>query len=69
MGNDAVLRGVNLDNLELDLPHATTDDEEVSLTDRPVGLTEVRRKENVEEGAGNTLDSIGDGKDRDPLGL
>lgn len=34
--NDAELRGIGLDNLELDRPHATTDKESIALSHRSV---------------------------------
>lgn len=69
LGDDAILGRVDLNDLELDLPHATSDDEEVALADWPVGLTEVGGEEDVEERAGNTLDGVGNGQNGDSLGL
>jgi hypothetical protein len=69
LGNDAILRRVDLHDFEFHLPHATTDCEEVALSDRSVGLAEVWGKENVEQGAGQALDSISDGENGNALGL
>jgi hypothetical protein len=51
------------------LSHTTTDCEQVTLSDWSVGLAEVWGKKDVEEGAGETLDGVGDGEDSDTLGL
>ena len=67
--HNAVLGRIDLDNLELDLSHSTTNDEEVTLANRAVGLTEVGGKEDIEERAGDTLDGIGNGKYGNALGL
>jgi len=67
--DDAVLRRVNLDYLELDLPHTAPHNKQVALTDRPVCLAEVWGKEDVEERPGDALDGVGDGKNCNTLGL
>ncbi len=69
LGDNAVLWRIHLHHLELDLPHAATDDEEIALPDGSVGLTEVWGKVDIEERAGDTLDGIGDGENRNALGL
>ena len=69
LGYYAVLRRVDLVNLELHLPHTTTDDKQVALANWPVCLSEVWRKVDVKEGTSETLNSIGDGKHRNALGL
>jgi hypothetical protein len=69
LSNDTVLGRVDLHHLKFYLPHATTHCEQVTLSHRAVGFTEVWSKENVEQGASETLDGVGDGKDGDPLGL
>jgi len=67
--DDAELWGIHLDNLELDLSHATSACEEVALADGSVCLAEVGSEEDVEEGAGDTLNCVGDRKDCNTLGL
>jgi hypothetical protein len=67
--HDTVLWGIDLDNLEFDLSHTTTDDKEVSLSDRAVCFSEVGGEENIEERTGDTLDGISDGEDSNSLGL
>jgi hypothetical protein len=67
--NNAILGRIYFDDLELYLPHATTDNKEISLTNRTVGLSEVGSEEDIEQGAGNTLNGVGDGKDGNSLGL
>jgi hypothetical protein len=69
LSHNAVLRRVDLDDLELDLPHAATHDEEIALPDGPVGFPEVGSEEDIEQGPRDALDGIGDGKDGDTLGL
>lgn len=69
LGNDAVFRRINLDNLKLDLSHATTAGEEVALSDGPIRLSEVWCKEHVEERASQAFNSVGDGQNSDTLGL
>jgi hypothetical protein len=69
LGNNAILWRIDLDHLELDLSHTTTNDEQITLADRPVGLTEVGCEKYVEERAGNTLYGIGDGENSDTLSL
>jgi hypothetical protein len=63
------LWGIDLDDLELDLSHATSACEEIALADGAVCLAEVGSEEDVEEGAGDALDCVGDGKDCNTLGL
>lgn len=69
LGNDAVLWGVDVDHLELNLAHAAANEEEVALTNRPVGLEEIWGKKDVKQGPGEALDSVGDGQNSDSLGL
>lgn len=69
LGDNAVLGGIDLDHLELDLSHTAADDEEVALADGAVGLTEVGGEENVEEGASDALDGVGNGENSNALGL
>jgi hypothetical protein len=58
--DDAVLWGINLHNLKFYLSHTTSYCEQVALTHWSVGFAEVRSEVDVEEGAGETLDGIGD---------
>jgi len=67
--DNAKLWGIHLDNLELDLSHTATDCEEVALADGSVCLAEVGSEEDVEEGAGDALDCVGDREDCNTLGL
>jgi hypothetical protein len=67
--DNAVLGRVDLDLLELDLSHATTDNEEITLADRAVGLAEVGSEENVKQRSSNALNGVGDGQDSNPLGV
>jgi hypothetical protein len=69
LGNNAVLWGVDLHDLKLDLSHTTSYCEQVTLADWSVCLTEVRSEVDIEEGAGQTLNGIGNGKDSNALGL
>lgn len=69
LGDNTVFRRVDVDHLEFDLPHAAADEEEVTLADRPVSLEEVGREKDIEKGAGEALDGVGDGQDGDSLGL
>jgi hypothetical protein len=69
LSNDAIFWRVNFDNLELDLSHASAYDEQIALPNWSVCLSEVGSKVNVEEGAGETLNRIGNGQDCDTLGL
>ncbi|TFB02298.1 hypothetical protein CCMA1212_006004 [Trichoderma ghanense] len=69
LGDDAVFRGIYLDDLEFHLSHATTDNEQVSLLHRSVGFAEVWGEEDVEEGASEALDGVGNGEHSDSLGL
>jgi hypothetical protein len=69
LGNNAVLRRVNLHNLKFDLSHTTSYCEQVTLSDWPVGLTEIGSEVDVEERAGQALDGISDGEDSNALGL
>jgi hypothetical protein len=48
LGYDTVFRGIHLDDLEFNLSHTTTYDEQVSLLDWSVGFAEVWGEENVE---------------------
>lgn len=41
--------GVSLDNLELNSPHAPSDEEDVSLMHRPVSLQEIWFQVNLEQ--------------------
>lgn len=61
--NNAVRRRVALDDLELDGPHASTNEKQVALADGPVRLEEVRLEVSVEQVAGDALDSVVNGKD------
>jgi hypothetical protein len=67
--DDAKLWGIHLDNLELDLSHATSACEEITLANGSVGLAEVGSEEDVEERASDTLNCVGDREDCDTLGL
>jgi hypothetical protein len=67
--NNAVLWGVHLDDLELDRPHGGPAGEGVALSERPVCLAEVGRKENVEERTSEALDGVGHGEDGHALGV
>jgi hypothetical protein len=67
--DDTELWRVDLDNLELHLSHATTDNEKVALADWSVSFPEVGSEENIEERAGDTLDGIGNGENRNSLGV
>lgn len=69
LGNDAILRGVDLDNLKFNLTHTTTYGKQVTLANWAVGLTEVGGEEDVEDGSGQTLNSIGNRKDSNALSL
>ncbi len=67
--NNAELWWIDLDNLEFNLPHATTHSEKVALPYRTVCFAEIWGEENVKERACKTLNSIGDGKNGNTLGL
>jgi hypothetical protein len=69
LSDDAVLGGVDLDDFELYLPHAAAHDEQVALSNGPVGLTEVGSEENIEQGAGDALDGIRNRQNGNTLGL
>lgn len=69
LSDNTILWWVDLDNLELDLPHTAADNKEIALPNRAVGLAEVGSKEDVEEGSGDAFNGIGDRKDGDTLGL
>jgi hypothetical protein len=69
LGNNAVLWRVDLHNLKFDLSHTTSYCEQVTLAHWSVGFAEVGSEVNVEEGAGKTLNGIGNGKDSNTLGL
>jgi hypothetical protein len=58
----AIRRRINLDNLEFNLSHATANGEEIVLPERPISLTEVGCKEDVEERACKALHSVRDGE-------
>jgi hypothetical protein len=51
------------------LSHATSNCEQIALSDGSVCFTEVWGKEDIEEGAGQAFNGIGDGKDGNTLGL
>jgi predicted membrane chloride channel (bestrophin family) len=48
LGNDAELRWVYLNDLELDLAHTTAGCERIALTHGPVSFPEVGSQENIE---------------------
>jgi hypothetical protein len=51
------------------LSHATSNCEQIALSDGSVCFAEVWGKEDIEEGAGQAFNGIGDGKDGNTLGL
>lgn len=67
--DDTILRRIYLNNLELDLAHATADNKQIALSDRSVCFSEVGCEENIEERAGDTLDCVSDGQNGNSLGL
>lgn len=69
LSDDTELWRIHLDNLELNLPHTTSNNEEIALANRSVGLSEVGGKENVEERTSKAFYGIRDGEDCDSLGL
>lgn len=69
LGDDTILWGVDFDNLELHLSHATTNNEEVALSQRAVVFKEVVAEVGIEEVAGDALYGIGNGKNGNTLGL
>jgi hypothetical protein len=69
LSHDTIFRGIHLYNLEFNLSHTTTYDEQVSLLDWSVGFAEVWGEENVEQGASKALDGVGNRKHSNSLGL
>jgi hypothetical protein len=67
--DDTVLRRIDLDYFEFDLPHTTTDCEEIALADGSVCLAEVGSKENIKERSCDALHCVGDRENGDALGL
>ncbi len=60
LGHDAILRRIDFDDFELDLSHAGSNCEKIALSDGSVGFAEVGSKEDIEEGAGQAFDGVGD---------
>lgn len=69
LGYNAVVRRIKLNHLELYLPHATTDCEQIAHPHWAVGLEEVWLKVDIEERAGETLYGVGNRKHCDAFGL
>jgi hypothetical protein len=67
--DNTVLRGIDLNNLELHLSHTSTYCEQVSLFHGSVGFTEVWGEVDVEKGSSQTLYGVCNGKNGNPLGL
>jgi hypothetical protein len=67
--HNAVVRRIQLYNLELHLSHTTAHCEEIAHPYWAVGLEEVRLQVDIEQRTGETLDGIGNGKDCDAFGL
>jgi len=67
--DNTILWRIHFNNLELDLSHTTTNCEEIALSYRTVCLSEVWRKEDIEERAGDALDSVGNRENSNTLGL
>merc|ERR1719275_277722 len=68
-GNNAVWRGVSLNHLELNSPHASPDDEVVPLVDWPVCLKEVWLQVHLKPVPCKALHTVVDGQDMDPLAV
>lgn len=58
LGDDAELRRIRLDNLELHRAHTSSNKESIALANGAVGLQEVGLEVNVEQVAGKALDGI-----------
>jgi hypothetical protein len=69
LSNNAILWGIDLHNLKFNLSHTTSYCEQVTLSDWSVGLAEVGSEVDIEEGAGQTLNGVGDGENSNALGL
>ena len=69
LGNDAVVRGIELNHLELYLPHAAADCEKVTHPYWAVGLEEVWLEVDIEQGSGEALNGVGNGEHSNALGL
>jgi hypothetical protein len=67
--HNAVVRRIQLDDLELHLSHATAHCEEIAHPYWAVGLQEVRLEVDIEQRTGEALDGVGNGEDCDALGL
>lgn len=66
---NAVLCWVSLNDLELDGTHASADQEKIALADGSVGLEEVWLQVDLEQVAGDALDSIVHGENVDALSV
>lgn len=69
LSNDAVLRRIDLDDLELHLSHTAAYCEEITLSHRPIGFTEVRSEVDVEQRASQAFDGVCDGEHSNAFGL
>jgi hypothetical protein len=58
--NNAIFWRINLNNLELHLSHSSSDCEKVALSNRSISFAEVWSKEDVEQGASEAFDRVGD---------
>lgn len=67
--NDAVIRGVELNNLELYLSHTTTHGKKITHPYRSVRLKEVWLEVDFEQRTGETFDGVGNGEDSNALGV
>merc|ERR1712212_1215018 len=68
-GDNAVWRGISLNHLELDSPHASSDDEVVPLVDWPVRLKEVGLQVHLKPVPCQALNTVINGQDVDPLAV
>lgn len=69
LSNNAKFWWVDFHNLELYLPHASTDCEQVTLADGAVGFAEIWSKEDIKERSSEAFDCVGDWEDRDAFGV
>jgi hypothetical protein len=69
LSHNTIFGRIDLDHFELDLSHASSYCEQITLSHWSVGLAEVRGKENVKERACQAFDGIGNGEDGNALGL
>lgn len=67
--DDTERTGFTLDDLELHSPHPTTGQEEISLLDGAVSIEKVGFDVDIKEVTSDTLDTVIDGKDMDPLAI